>query len=411
MSRIHQTYEALRIAIQAILANKVRGGLTTLGIVIGVLAVITTMTAANGLATSFKESVAVLGSDVLYVSRMPWVFTGRFFDFRNRPRLGMKESAVLERRLGDKAIVNPTANTNRSIKYRSDVETNIRILGTTDKHVLVSSAVPESGRFLTNVDVRNKKRVCVIGSAIREGLFDGIDAINKELKIGRHDFRVVGVMEKQGSAGFFGGPDFDSQIFIPVTTFAKVFGARHRDFDIAVKSTGMESFEDFEFLVKGEMRKIRKLKPAQDDNFAVNQADNLVAAFNNVMGVVVSIGMLITGISLFVGAIGVMNIMFVSVTERTREIGIRKAIGARRSVILNQFLFESTSICLIGGAIGMGLAFGVAALIDRFLLPATVSWWIVVVAIGVSLLVGITSGILPAFRASRLKPIDALRYE
>lgn len=411
MSRVHQTAEALRIALEAILGNKVRGVLTTLGIIIGVLAVITTMTAANGLATTFKESVAVLGTDVLYVSRMPWIITSRFFDFRNRPNLGLKDSDELQQRLGAKVIVNPTANTNRSIKFQSEVAANTPIIGTTEKHVLVSSAVPQSGRFLTGVEVRNKKRVCVIGEEIRNNLFNGVDPINQTMKIGRFNFRVVGVMEKQGSAGFFGGPNFDNQIFIPITTFIKSFGGRNRNFDVAVKAPADMPLEDFEFIVMGEMRKIRKLKPAEDDNFSINQADTLVAAFNNVMGVVLSIGMLTTGISLFVGAIGVMNIMFVSVTERTREIGIRKAIGARRSVILSQFLFESTAICLVGGVIGMAAAFGVAAVINRFLMPATVSWPIVAVAVVVSLIVGVTSGIIPAFRASRLNPIDALRYE
>ena len=411
MSRVHQTVESLRIALRAILGNKARGVLTTLGIVIGVLAVITTMTAANGIATSFKESVSVLGTDVLYVSRMPWVFTGRFFNFRNRPNLTLKDSDRLERSLGPRVVVNPTSNTNRSIKFRSTVTENIPIIGTTEKHVLVSSAVPMSGRFLTAIDVRNKKRVCVIGSEIHETLFEGVDPINKKMKIGRFDFRVVGVMEEQGSAGTFGGPNFDSQIFVPVTTFIKSFGGRNRSFDIAVKAPPGLPLEDFEFVLQGEMRRIRRLKPGEDDNFSINQMDNLVAMFNNVMGVVVGIGMLVTGISLFVGAIGVMNIMFVSVTERTREIGIRKAIGARRNAILTQFLFESSSICMVGGLIGTALAFGVASLIDRFLMPATVSWPIVGVAILVSLSVGVASGILPAYRASRLNPIEALRYE
>ncbi|MCD4749676.1 MAG: ABC transporter permease, partial [Thermoanaerobaculales bacterium] len=266
-------------------------------------------------------------------------------------------------------------------------------------------------RFLTAIDVRNKKRVCVIGSEIHETLFEGVDPINKKMKIGRFDFRVVGVMEEQGSAGTFGGPNFDSQIFVPVTTFIKSFGGRNRSFDIAVKAPPGLPLEDFEFVLQGEMRRIRRLKPGEDDNFSINQMDNLVAMFNNVMGVVVGIGMLVTGISLFVGAIGVMNIMFVSVTERTREIGIRKAIGARRNAILTQFLFESSSICMVGGLIGTALAFGVASLIDRFLMPATVSWPIVGVAILVSLSVGVASGILPAYRASRLNPIEALRYE
>jgi putative ABC transport system permease protein len=159
------------------------------------------------------------------------------------------------------------------------------------------------------------------------------------------------------------------------------------------------------------MRKIRKLKPTEKENFSINTMDTLIDVYNNVMGVVVLIGLIITGISLFVGGIGVMNIMFVSVTERTREIGIRKAIGARRKVILSQFLFESSTICLIGGIIGVILSFGVAYLINKFVLPATISLPIVIIALIISILTGIIAGFIPAFRASRLNPIDALRYE
>ena len=411
MSKIHSAVESFRIAIAALRANTARGVLTTLGIIIGIVAVVTTMTAANGLANNFRESVSVLGTDVLYVSRVPWIFQGRFFQFRNRRNLELKDSDKLARQLGSAAVVNPTDGTRRPVKYLSEVIENANIIGTTEKHMMVSSAVPELGRFLTGYDVTFKRRVCVIGTTMKEQLFGDVDPINKKIKVGRSDFRVVGVMEKQGSAGFFGGPDFDSQVFIPVTTFVKEFGARYRSFDFAVKAPPGADVEDFEYEVVGEMRKIRKLRPDEEDDFAINKMDSLLDAFNNVMGVVLMIGMAVTGISLFVGGVGVMNIMFVSVTERTREIGIRKAIGAKRRAILLQFLFESSMICLIGGAIGVALSFGVAAAIDKFLLPASVSLPIVMIALTVSIAVGVISGYIPAWRASRLNPIDALHYE
>lgn len=168
---------------------------------------------------------------------------------------------------------------------------------------------------------------------------------------------------------------------------------------------------DFEFALIGEMRKIRKLKPTERDDFSINKMDSLMAAYNNVMGVIVLIGLVITGVSLFVGGVGVMNIMFVSVTERTREIGIRKAIGAKRRTILTQFLFESSTICLLGGLVGVALAVGVTQIINSLVMPASISLPIVVVALVVSVLVGVFSGIVPAFKASRLDPIEALRYE
>ena len=411
MRALNDTAESFKIALAAIKANKSRGVLTTLGIVIGILAVITTMTAANGLGNNFRESISALGSDVLYVSRRPWIMTGNFFQFRNRKNLGLKEAQKLEESLKNALAINPTTNTNKNIKYKSTTLEGITIIGTTDKHMMVSASVPDQGRFLTAFDVQFKKQVCVIGAEIKERMFENIDPINKKIKLGRFKYRIIGVMEKQGGAGFFGGPNFDRQVFVPITSFMKSFGGNNRDFNIAVKAPPNISLANFEYEVIGEMRKIRKLKPTQEDDFSINQMNQLVGAYNNVMGVIVLIGIVITGISLFVGGIGVMNIMFVSVTERTREIGIRKAIGAKRRSILTQFLFESSTICLIGGFIGLVLAFGVTALISKFLMPASISMPIVMVAILVSVFTGVLSGFIPAFKASKLKPIEALRYE
>jgi putative ABC transport system permease protein len=411
MISIHQTFESFKIALGAIKANRVRGILTTLGIIIGIVAVVTTMTAANGLENRFKESISAVGSDVLYVSRTPWVFTGRFFQFRNRKNMTLKESDKLERQLKEARAVNPTAFTNKNVKYRSKELENVNIIGTTDKYTMISVAAPEFGRFLIKNDVQYKKFMCVIGYEIKEQLFKDINPLNKKIKVGRYFYRIVGVMEKQGSAGFFGGPNFDRQIFIPITTLLRAYGARNRPFSISVKAPSQEAMLDFEYTLIGEMRKIRKLKPTEQDDFSINKMDTLMAAYNNVMGVVVLIGLLITGISLFVGGIGVMNIMFVSVTERTREIGIRKAIGARKRAILTQFLFESSSICLMGGLIGLILGYGVTEVINSLVMPANISIPIGITAIFVSVIVGVVSGIIPAYRAAKLNPIDALRYE
>jgi putative ABC transport system permease protein len=412
MRFFQEKIESFKIAFSAIKSNKTRGILTTLGIIIGILAVVTTMTVANGLGNNFKESISAVGSDVLYVSRIPWIITGNFFEFRNRPEITFKQGEKLEHRLKKVRAINPSTGARKNVKYRSEDLEGIIVVGTTEDQINVSNSLPEFGRFLTSLDVQYKKFVCVIGTEIKENLFKNVDPINKKIKIGFYNFRVVGVMEKQGSAGFFGGPNFDRRIFIPITSFMKAFGSSsNRGFDIAIKVPSQEGIENFKYEIIGEMRKIRKLKPMEGDDFSINSMDTLMAAYNNVMGVVVLIGLVITSISLFVGGIGVMNIMFVSVTERTREIGIRKAIGARRRTILTQFLFESSSICLVGGFIGLLLSLGVASLINKYLMPASVSFGIALIAIVVSIFVGVLSGIIPAFRASRLDPIEALRYE
>ncbi|HQU71930.1 MAG TPA: ABC transporter permease [Calditrichia bacterium] len=411
MRFIREFLESLRIAFDALRANKARGLLTTLGIVIGIVAVVTTMTAANGLANAFRESISAIGTDVLYVSRSPWVQMGRNFDLRNRPNLNLKESEKLSAKLVSAQAVNPTTGTNRQVKFQSKTIEDVNIVGTTDRQMMVSNSVPEYGRFLTAFDVQSRKNVCVIGHEVKNRLFGSANPINQDMRIGRRRFRVVGVMEKQGTASFFGGPNFDMQVFVPVTSFVKAFGSTNRNFNFAVKAPSQEAMADFEYELVGEMRKIRRLKPAEKDNFSINQMNTLLDAYNNVMGVIVMVGLLITSVSLFVGGIGVMNIMFVSVTERTREIGIRKAIGARRRTILAQFLFEASTICLIGGLVAILLSMGVTALINNLLMPASISMPIVVVALAVAAGTGILAGLIPAIKASRLNPIEALRYE
>jgi len=404
--------ESLQIAFRAIRANKGRGALTTLGIIIGIVAVVVTMTAANGLQNKFRESFSSVGSDVLYVSRMPWIVMNDFFMFRNRPNLDLREASALEGKLQGHAIVNPSMNQNIDVKYGDQTMEGVTIIGTTEKQSRFSSAEPQSGRFMLPFDVFYRKNVCVIGTDVRKGIFGAANPLNKMIKIGRTSFVVIGVMEKQGGS-FFGGPNFDRQIYVPITAFVKAFGGDHgfQDVNIAVKAPTQEDLPDLEFQVIGGMRAIRNLRPTQPDNFSINKLDTLVTSFNNQMGILLLVGLIVTGFSLFVGAVGVMNIMFVSVTERTREIGIRKAIGATRRSILLQFLFESSAICLLGGAIGILLAAGLTAIINAALMPASLSIPILVIAVVVSVAVGVLAGVIPAYRGATLDPIEALRYE
>jgi putative ABC transport system permease protein len=404
--------ESLKIAFSALRANKARGVLTTLGIVIGIVAVVLTMTAVNGMQNKFRETYSAVGSDVLYVSRMPWVVMNDFFLFRNRPNLDLREANLLEERLRGRALVNPTISGQMDVKYRDETMEGVMVMGTTEKQSRLSTAQPQSGRFLLPFDVQYKKNVCVIGTDVAKGIFGTVDPLGKRIMIGRTIYRVIGLMEKQGG-GFMGGPNFDRQIFVPITSYVKSFGGAHgrRDVNVAVKAPAQESLSDLEFEVVGAMRAIRNLRPTEPDNFSINKLDTLVGGFNKGMAITLLIGLLVTGISLFVGAVGVMNIMFVSVTERTREIGIRKAIGATRKSILLQFLFESSTICLLGGTIGILLATALTAVINAMMMPASISIPILLIAVIVSIAVGVLAGVIPAYRGARLDPIEALRYD
>lgn len=297
--------ESFQIALGALRANKARGTLTTLGIIIGIVAVVLTMTAANGLENRFRQTFSAVGADVIYVSRMPWVIMNDFFLYRNRPRIDLRQAGRLEQKLRGKAIVNPTVGGSHDVKYRSESMAGVTVIGTTEKQIMVSSGQPETGRFITGHDVAYKTGVCVIGTAVREGLFGGESPVNKKVRIGRSVFRVVGVMEKQGGS-FLGGPNFDRQVYLPITSYVKAFGGAHgrQDVSVAVKAPSREAMTELEFEVIGEMRKIRNLRPSERDDFSINKLDTLLGAFNNVMGVVLLVGLLVTGISLFVGGGG-----------------------------------------------------------------------------------------------------------
>ncbi|MGH1364677.1 MAG: ABC transporter permease [Calditrichia bacterium] len=408
----YEFLEALHIAFDALRANKLRGTLTTLGILIGIASVITTMTITNGIGRNFEDSISSMGSDVFYVTRTPWVHMGDDWrEIQKRPRLESREANGLKTVLAGYAAVNPTTSDRMTVKYRSNTMESIPVSGTTENQMLVSVGAPEYGRFITAFDSQFKREVCVIGKSVRDKLFGDIDPINKYVRINGQRFQVIGVMEELGSASFFGGPNFDRQIYVPLSAFLKSFGSANRSFTFAVKAPVPELMDEFEYQLVGEMRKIRKLKPAESDDFSVNKMTTLIDAYNQLMGVVLLVGLVITSISLFVGGMGVMNIMFVSVTERTREIGLRKAIGARRRAIMTQFMLEASVICLLGGTIGLLIASGLTMVLNEFVMPASISPNIVIVAIVTSILVGMLAGIVPAFRAAKLHPIEALRYE
>jgi len=399
--------EGLAISFRALRANKMRSVLTTLGIVIGIVSVTLMATAIEGVNRAFDRSAAAFGTDVLYIQRFPWVSNDDWWSWRNRRDLQVSYADKIERQTSLVDAVAPVMATFRRVTYGSNVMDNGFITGTTREYLSAAGVTIEDGRFLTTEESNGGRPVCVIGAVVAENLFPREDPIGKTLRVAGYPYTVVGVFEKQG--GLFGQFTSDSRVYIPLSSFQIHFGGR-REVTIQVRVADLNVMEDAKIELEGIMRKIRRLVPGKPNDFNINQQEILTQTFGPISLVIASIGLFITGLSLFVGGIGIMNIMFVSVTERTKEIGIRKAVGARRRTILMQFLIEAAALCLIGGLIGLIIAFPLSLIVDQ-LLPTAMPLSVVFIAILISLGVGIISGFLPAYRAARMDPVEALRYE
>jgi putative ABC transport system permease protein len=407
MSLLTELKEGLLISFRAIRANTMRSVLTTLGIVIGIVSVTLMATAIEGVNRAFDRSAAAFGTDVLYIQRFPWVGNEDWALIRNRRQMKVEYAAKIERQATMSDAVAPVVATRRRV-YRGDASIeDAFVSGTTHQYINAAGVTLADGRFFTAEESNGGRPVCVVGANIVENVFPLEDPIGKVIRVAGHPYTVVGTVEKQG--GLFGIFTADSRVFVPLLSFQSKFGGR-RDVTIQVRVADLTQLEDAKMELEGIMRKLRNLAPGKTNDFNINQQELLTATFAPISLVIASIGLFITGLSLFVGGIGIMNIMFVSVSERTKEIGIRKAIGARQRTILLQFLIESASLCLIGGLIGLAIAFPLSLVVDQ-VLPTAMPMSVVFISIFISLVVGVISGFLPAYRASKMDPVEALRYE
>jgi putative ABC transport system permease protein len=367
-------------------------------------------TAIKGIDNSFQNGISALGSDVLYIDKWAWFSNEDWWKLRNRRSIDMADYEKFKELARLPIAVAPVINSVQTVKFGEKRVESVFLNGSSSDYVKTTNFTFEQGRFYNEVESKSARQVAVIGSEIEKKLFPRRDALDKIIKIGGSNFKIVGVLAEQGS--FILGPfNPDNQVFIPIGSIFKNFIAQHRGtVTLNVRAPNPAMVEETKAEAQGVMRKVRGLKYDEEDDFSINQQEALMENYNSVVGVIQIAGLFITGLSLFVGAIGIMNIMFVSVRERTKEIGIRKAIGAKKRTILTQFLLESSAICLLGGIAGLVAAIlGSMALNQYF--PTSIQPSAAIIAIGVSALTGILSGFAPAYTAAKLDPVDSLRYE
>ncbi|MED5426365.1 MAG: ABC transporter permease, partial [Candidatus Neomarinimicrobiota bacterium] len=343
--------------------------------------------------------------DILYIGRWEWFSDMDWWEVRNRPRIRPDYVDKIRERSRYALAVAPVMQRGALLTYE-DKETGTEIFGTNSDYIQTISTEIEMGRFFTDSEDRTGNRVTVIGHGIKEAFFGDQDPIGEYIKIDGVKFRVIGVLEKQGK--FLGLFSVDKQAIIPAGAYQRLFSRRGwTRLTVKVPEKKMEEAKDELYAI---MRQIRRLKPSDENDFAINQTKAFETQYNSLKLAIGGTGIFITVLSLVVGGIGIMNIMFVSVKERTREIGVRKAIGATKGMILNQFLMEAVTICLAAGLTGLSLAYISSYFINK-IFPSTLPLGLSILAVIMSVVVGVISGIIPSYQAANLDPIDSLRYE
>lgn len=412
---LYELSESWKIAAAQMRSNLTRSTLTALGVIIGIIAVTLMGTAVNGISIGFDKSMAVLGDDVLYVTQWPWKPVDDWWNYRDRKKIKTEYAETLNRMIAaipnsNLVVAVPTSNLMRSIKYGGNQVNNVFVLGTTSDFIITSTIDCTAGRFFNDLESRGGANVVVIGYDVADALFPSENPIDKSVLINGQLFKVIGVNTRQGT--FLGLFSWDSMVAMPLGAFNKYFSAKSES-DVRVKVKDKTRLADAKDELTGLMRRVRGLPPEKKDDFSINEQQAFKSTLDPVKNSIAIAGLFITGLSLFVGAIGIMNITFVSVKERTKEIGTRKALGARRRTILLQFLIESTALCLLGGFIGLVLAFLMCFLIGKAApsFPIHFSVGLVMASVIVSAMTGLVSGFAPAWSASRLDPVAALRYE
>lgn len=413
-------YEVLRMALDSIRSHKFRSSLTIMGIVVGIITAIVVASILTGVRGSMVAIVEEYGTNNIYAFHLTTGFGGASRDERNRKPLTDEDAnAILAQStaVNDISIVAPRIGSfnggfDDNLVYEGKNYRWALTDGVTPNHMELTNLSLKAGRFITEADNLQRRNVLVVGVNCVEALFPGKedDAVGRVVRMNGETWEIIGVIEKR-KAGFFGENEEDRKVFLPFRTARKVAPERKEELLVIQAKPGQ--LQDAVAEVDGILRQRRGIKYAEPSDFDVKTADSFIAQFDSIIGGVGLAAIAISCLGLLVGGIGVMNIMLVSVTERTKEIGIRKAIGATKSAIVLQFLLEAMTLTFLGGVIGVVIAIGISNLIMLLIpsIPAQVPMWAVIAGLGTSIGVGLIFGVLPARKASKLDPIECLRYE
>ena len=406
--------ESALMAFDTVRANKLRSALTILGVSVGVVTVIFMVSIIQGLNKAFADQIETLGSNTIFISKFEPSF-GRppGPDEIHRKDLTMDDAEALRREAPSIAGVSPLhRKLSSTARYQEKETTTPILIGVTPYYEFVHTQYVASGRFVNDIDMQDRSNVAILGVDVKRALFPYEDPIDKELRINGNPYRVIGVMEPLGN---FFGQSRDNSIFIPITTFDKYYAEGPFPevvFFMVVRPQSRAYVKPAIDEITDILRRRRRVPLGAKNDFGVSSQDSLLDVYNQLTGATALVLTSISFVALMIGGIGVMNIMLVSVTERTKEIGVRKAVGATRLNILSQFLIEAVVLTAIGGLAGLAVGEVASLLMNKYSpLPAYVPLWAIAVGVGISASVGIVFGLWPAWKAARLNPIDALRWE